>query len=43
MFIDKTKVPGHTTTFSGYPGALTSSDDFALMSSGLVRCSIVLT
>jgi hypothetical protein len=32
---DKTKVPGHTTTFPGYPGGLFSSDDFALFSSGL--------
>ena len=27
--------PGHTTTFASYPGMLYSSDDFALMSSGL--------
>ncbi|VDM27392.1 unnamed protein product [Toxocara canis] len=32
---DKKIVPGHTTTFSSYPAMLYSSDDFALMSSGL--------
>jgi len=30
-------VPGHTTTFSGYPAGLSSSDDFALFSSGLAN------
>uniref|UniRef100_A0A0N5BE53 Phospholipase B-like n=1 Tax=Strongyloides papillosus TaxID=174720 RepID=A0A0N5BE53_STREA len=31
----KHEYPGHTTTFASYPGMLYSSDDFALMSSGL--------
>uniref|UniRef100_A0A1I8A841 Phospholipase B-like n=2 Tax=Steinernema glaseri TaxID=37863 RepID=A0A1I8A841_9BILA len=32
---DKKMYPGHTITFSSYPGMLYSSDDFALASSGL--------
>uniref|UniRef100_A0A915E929 Phospholipase B-like n=1 Tax=Ditylenchus dipsaci TaxID=166011 RepID=A0A915E929_9BILA len=32
---DKYLFAGHTTTFSSYPGMLYSSDDFALLSSGL--------
>ncbi|KAE9551530.1 hypothetical protein FO519_005260 [Halicephalobus sp. NKZ332] len=32
---DPRMFPGHTTTFASYPGMLYSSDDFALMSSGL--------
>jgi len=32
---DKSKVPGHTSTFSGYPASLASMDDFVLLSSGL--------
>lgn len=33
---DVNEVPGHTVTFSGYPGALISSDDYTLTSAGLV-------
>lgn len=33
---DKSKVPGHTYSFSGYPGALASADDYTLVSSGLL-------
>ncbi|KAK0407484.1 hypothetical protein QR680_019219 [Steinernema hermaphroditum] len=32
---DKKMYPGHTVSFSSYPGMLYSSDDFALASSGL--------
>uniref|UniRef100_A0A0K0DX97 Phospholipase B-like n=1 Tax=Strongyloides stercoralis TaxID=6248 RepID=A0A0K0DX97_STRER len=32
---DKKEVPGHTVSFSGYAGALSSADDYTLMSSGL--------
>uniref|UniRef100_A0A7E4VT70 Phospholipase B-like n=1 Tax=Panagrellus redivivus TaxID=6233 RepID=A0A7E4VT70_PANRE len=32
---DERLFPGHTTTFASYPGMLYSSDDFALLSSGL--------
>uniref|UniRef100_A0A1I7W5E7 Phospholipase B-like n=2 Tax=Loa loa TaxID=7209 RepID=A0A1I7W5E7_LOALO len=32
---DEQKVPGYATSFSSYPGALTSLDDFVLGSSGL--------
>jgi hypothetical protein len=32
---DERMFPGHTTTFASYPGMLYSSDDFALLSSGL--------
>ncbi|CAG9531329.1 unnamed protein product [Cercopithifilaria johnstoni] len=32
---DKKKIPGYATSFSSYPGALTSLDDFVLASSGL--------
>jgi hypothetical protein len=32
---DQRMFPGHTTTFASYPGMLYSSDDFALLSSGL--------
>jgi len=31
----KAKVPGHTMSFSGYPGIIYSGDDFTLASSGL--------
>ncbi|CAJ0578529.1 unnamed protein product, partial [Mesorhabditis spiculigera] len=32
---DKKEVPGHTVSFSGYPAALASADDYSIMSSGL--------
>ncbi|CAD6188332.1 unnamed protein product [Caenorhabditis auriculariae] len=32
---DKNEVPGHTVSFSGYPGALVSADDYTLTSAGL--------
>ena len=32
---NKKSVPGHTMSFSGYPGALASADDYTLISSGL--------
>ncbi|KAK6744760.1 hypothetical protein RB195_011465 [Necator americanus] len=32
---DPKEVPGHTVTFSGYPGQLASTDDFYLTSGGL--------
>ncbi|CAI2347425.1 unnamed protein product [Caenorhabditis sp. 36 PRJEB53466] len=32
---DVNEVPGHIVTFSGYPGALISSDDYTLTSAGL--------
>ena len=33
---DPKEVPGHTVTFSGYPAALASADDFTLTSGGLL-------
>lgn len=39
--LDPKEVPGHTVSFSGYPAALSSADDYSLMSSGLV-CSPIL-
>ena len=36
LILDQRMFPGHTTTFASYPGMLYSSDDFALLSSGLV-------
>ncbi|EPB79864.1 lysophospholipase [Ancylostoma ceylanicum] len=33
---DAKEVPGHTVTFSGYPGQLASADDYTLTSGGLV-------
>uniref|UniRef100_A0A183C2P5 NTP_transf_2 domain-containing protein n=1 Tax=Globodera pallida TaxID=36090 RepID=A0A183C2P5_GLOPA len=33
---DSKEVPGHTVSFSGYPAALASDDDFTLTSAGLV-------
>lgn len=41
-YIDKSKVPGYTASFSGYPGALASGDDYVLLSSGLVSHNISL-
>ncbi|VDK18842.1 unnamed protein product [Anisakis simplex] len=32
---DEEEVPGHTISFSGYPAAITSADDFTLTSGGL--------
>ncbi|CAI4230357.1 unnamed protein product [Auanema sp. JU1783] len=32
---DKAEVPGHTVSFSGYPAALASADDYTLTSAGL--------
>jgi hypothetical protein len=40
--IDKSKVPGYTASFSGYPGALASGDDYVLLSSGLVTMFVFL-
>lgn len=34
--IDPKDIPGHTISFSGYPAALASADDFTLTSAGLV-------
>jgi len=33
---NKTEVPGHTYSFSAYPGVLASADDYTLVSSGLL-------
>uniref|UniRef100_A0AC35U4X8 Phospholipase B-like n=1 Tax=Rhabditophanes sp. KR3021 TaxID=114890 RepID=A0AC35U4X8_9BILA len=33
---DKSEVPGHTVSFSGYAGALSSADDYTLTSAGLL-------
>ena len=33
---DVNEVPGHIVTFSGYPAALISSDDYTITSAGLV-------
>ncbi|VDO52311.1 unnamed protein product [Brugia timori] len=33
---EKEKIPGYATSFSSYPGSLTSLDDFILATSGLV-------
>lgn len=35
-FNNKTKIPGKSMTFSGYPGVVTSVDDYYIIKSGLV-------
>ena len=35
LFLDQLLFPGHTSSFSGYPGILYSSDDFAITSADL--------
>lgn len=36
QYFHKGTIPGHTMTFSSYPGTLMSGDDYYLISSGLV-------
>ncbi|XP_023243067.1 putative phospholipase B-like 2 [Centruroides sculpturatus] len=36
-------IPGHTTTFSSYPGCIFSGDDFYVISSGLVALETSIT
>uniref|UniRef100_A0AC34QIA7 Phospholipase B-like n=1 Tax=Panagrolaimus sp. JU765 TaxID=591449 RepID=A0AC34QIA7_9BILA len=40
---NKTQVPGHTVSFSGYPAALSSADDYTLMSSGLAAVETTIS
>jgi|UniRef100_A0AC35GH14 hypothetical protein len=40
---DKKNVPGHTMSFSGYPGALASADDYNLISSGLASIETTIS
>lgn len=40
---DPQDVPGHTYSFSGYPGALASADDYTLVSSGLLSIETTIS
>jgi len=40
---NKEEVPGHTVSFSGYPAALASADDYTLSSSGLLSIETTIS